>query len=172
MILENMLRRIYRQKYMNEENKYTYLEENVVSVSKEFTNYIINTVDGLMNLGKDAEYIWEKTYPIISSYFVYKTLEYIRTRFLVSKHEYDRLSKTVKTVLYKKANINSDTIINEYVSLSFGNCFMKEMFIGDKIVKLCGGTFSNRKLIDKICVKFYFYFNNLAVPKLTKLWLL
>ena len=71
-------------------------------------------------------------------------MEYIRTRFLVNRYEYDKLSKTVNTVLYKKANINSDTIINEYVSLSFRNCFMKEMFIGDKIVKLCGGTFSKR----------------------------
>ena len=164
-----MLRRIYRQKYTNEENKYTYLEENVVTVSKEFSNYIINTVDGLMNLGKDAEYIWEKTYPIISSYFVYKTLEYIHTRFLVKKYEYEMLSSTIKTVFNQKTNINSDTFQNEYESFSSGNNYMREMYVGDKIVKLCGGTFSNRLLIDEICVIFHFYFDNVAIPKLNKL---
>ncbi|HBH17384.1 MAG TPA: hypothetical protein DDX14_00285 [Cyanobacteria bacterium UBA9579] len=157
---------------MNDENKYTFLAENILTMSKEFTNYIINTVDGLLNLGKDAEYIWEKTYPIISSYFIYKSLEYIHTRFLVNKYEYDKLNNTVKTVFNQKTNINSDTILNEYESLSFINSYMMEMYIGDKIVKLWGGTFSNIKLIDEICVKFYFYFDNVAVPKLTKLCLL
>ena len=96
-------------------------------------------------------------------------MEYIHTRFLVKKYEYEMLSSTIKTVFNQKTNINSDTIINEYVSLSFSNCFMKEMFIGDKIVKLCGGTFSNRLLIDEICVIFHFYFDNVAIPKLNKL---
>lgn len=96
-------------------------------------------------------------------------MEYIHTRFLVKKYEYEMLSSTIKTVFNQKTNINSDTFQNEYESFSSGNNYMREMYVGDKIVKLCGGTFSNRLLIDEICVIFHFYFDNVAIPKLNKL---
>jgi len=78
----------------------------------------------------------------------------------------------VKTIFKEQTKIDPGTVLSEYESLSSNNSYMREMYIGDKIVKSCGGTFSNRVLIDEVCVKFYFYFNNIAVPKLTRLWML
>jgi len=157
---------------MNEDTKYNYLAENIALMSKEFTDYLVNTAEGLKNLGKDIDSIWEKSYPIISSFFLYKSLEYLHTRFLNEDAQYTKLEKFVKTIFKEQTKIDPGTVLSEYESLSSNNSYMREMYIGDKIVKSCGGTFSNRVLIDEVCVKFYFYFNNIAVPKLTRLWML
>ena len=153
--------------------KTTYLIDLILTMSEKFTQNIFGQVRGIRNMLKSPEELYILAYPMIASYTLAKSIEYLSQRFLENRVEDVALiRKLLIAKIREKANINASVLINEYAEKSETNEYMKEMYIGDKICKTIGGTFSNRDLISEISLMYSEFFDKIFVPAMSKVWLM
>lgn len=153
------------------ETKGVYIADLVLSVSNTFSDQLISRVSYFRNLSKTYDELLELINPVVSAFLLYKCTEYIRRSLLRTDTDFDVLWKSALKRFKNEALYDPILIVNEYKDVSAHNNYMKEMFLGDKICKICGGTFSNRHLVDEITVRYLFFFNKFIIPSLGRIWM-
>lgn len=153
------------------ECKGVYVADLVLSVSNAFSDQLISGIPYFRNLSKSYDELYLLIHPIVSAFLLYKCTEYVRRSLLKTETEFDYLWNSSLKRYKNEALQDPLLIINEYKDASIHNDYMKEMFLGDKICKICGGTFSNRYLIDEITVRYLFFFNKFIIPSLGRIWM-
>lgn len=155
------------------ETKTTYLIDLILSMSEKFTQSIFQHVEGIKNMPKSFDEAYTLSYPIIVAYTLAKALDYISQRFLEnSKDAMNVVKKLSIKKLISKSNIDPTNISNDYAEKSENNEYMREMYIGDKLCKTIGGTFSNRDLIYEISLAYSEFFDKAFVGAMSKVWLM
>jgi len=152
--------------------KASYFVDLVISVSKKYIDELLATTPSFENLDKSTDEIYKIIEPIVSSFMLFKVGDYISRRFIKDSNV------SVAFLNYMIANFRTETgydpipLINQYRDNAENNNYMRQMFIGDKVCKACGGTFSNRGFIDEISIKFMTFFDTFIIPSIGHVWVI
>jgi hypothetical protein len=152
--------------------KASYFVDLVISVSKKFIDELLATTPSFENLDKTSDEIYKIVEPIISSFILFKVGDYVSRRFIKES------DVSVAFLNHMIAHFRTETgfdpipLINQYRDSAENNSYMRQMFIGDKVCKACGGTFSNRGFIDEISIKFMSFFDTFIIPTIGRVWVI